>query len=256
MFWKSTDSVRRILLRNKTAWMLAAAILGLTMAQAIAAQQSGRESSPEIDPDGKAWITVFGAVQNPSRFELIKPKRLLDALVFAGGLADRAGQTVQVIHTALKCLAPSQLVRACPVAMEVYSIASLKGGDGSSNPYLQPGDFVIVAESPPIYIVGSVVAPQAVILKEPTTLSMAIAMVGGLTRDARMDRIRILRSVPGETRSTVINVDLKKIWRHQSEDLVLQPYDIVDVPDRSDRHQQTRYPFGDIQSKHPIPIMF
>jgi len=62
------------------------------------------------------------------------------------------------------------------------------------------------------------------------TLSSAIAMAGGLRQDTKKDKIRIVRQDPGSTTKKEIIVDLYAIEKHNAEDPLLQPNDIIDVP--------------------------
>jgi protein involved in polysaccharide export with SLBB domain len=72
--------------------------------------------------------------------------------------------------------------------------------------------------------------PLTIPLKEPITLTRAIAMAGGLRQDTRKDKIRVLRQEPGTTIRKEIVVDLSAIEKKSSEDLALAPNDIIDVP--------------------------
>jgi polysaccharide export outer membrane protein len=221
-------------LRKKTVWMLAAVSVLTAMATLLNAQHSAKADSQARAVEADACITVFGEVQKAGRFDLAEPRRVLDSLIAAGGLSDKAGETVQVVHTGLKCFSSKEeLLRVDSFTFDVYRIADLKLRDDTSNPFLRPGDVVIVLEGPVIYVVGSVVAPQAIHLREETTLSRAIAMTGGLTRDARKDRVRIFRRAPGVSTPIVIPINLGKIWKHKSEDPILRHLDIVEVAGKS-----------------------
>jgi polysaccharide export outer membrane protein len=103
-------------------------------------------------------------------------------------------------------------------------------GDPKSNPYLETGDIVTLPEADQVYVVGNVFMPLTIPLKEPITLTRAIAMAGGLRQDTRKDKIRVLRQEPGTTIRKEIVVDLSAIEKKRSEDLALAPNDIIDVP--------------------------
>jgi polysaccharide export outer membrane protein len=103
-------------------------------------------------------------------------------------------------------------------------------GDPKSNPYLETGDIVTLPEADQVYVVGNVFMPLTIPLKEPITLTRAIAMAGGLRQDTRKDKIRVLRQEPGTTIRKEIVVDLSAIEKKSSEDLALAPNDIIDVP--------------------------
>jgi len=55
-------------------------------------------------------------------------------------------------------------------------------------------------------------------------------MSGGLSKDTKKDKIRIVRQEPGSTIKKEIYVDLAAIEKKQAEDISLAPNDIVDVP--------------------------
>ena len=112
--------------------------------------------------------------------------------------------------------------------MSFYKLAELRSEDEKSNPYLQPGDIVTVIEVPPVYVVGSVVAPQAIHLEAKMTLTQAITKAGGLLRDSNPKKVRIFRQPAGSTTFEII-VDLNAINKHRVEDFLLQEYDVIDV---------------------------
>lgn len=211
-------------------------------------------------------VAVIGAVNQPGRFQLQRRLRLLELLTYAGGPSERAGRSVQIIHTApkLACAqavtlpadnsaepatpaapasafqAPVQSMSAPPLGDkqdaaadqvdEVYSTLELTEvlhGKIEMNPYIRPGDIVTLPEADQVFVVGSVLRPAPLILRGPLTVSQAIAMAGGLMPDAKTDRVRIIRQTPAG-KSEII-ADLKAIEKRQAEDVVLQPNDIVNV---------------------------
>ena len=95
---------------------------------------------------------------------------------------------------------------------------------------MRPGDIISVPESEKAFVVGNVLKPSTIPLKEPITVSQAIAMAGGLMPDTKSDKVRIIRQLPGSTTKTEIFIDLKGIDKRRAEDVVLQANDIVDVP--------------------------
>jgi polysaccharide export outer membrane protein len=70
----------------------------------------------------------------------------------------------------------------------------------------------------------------AIPLKEPLTVSKAIAIAGGTAPSSKRDKVRILRQLPGSTQKQEIFVDLKAIEKNKAEDVALIANDIVDVP--------------------------
>ncbi len=55
-------------------------------------------------------------------------------------------------------------------------------------------------------------------------------MAGGMLPDTKIDRVRIIRKMPGATDKSEIFVNLQAISQRRAEDAVLQSGDIVDVP--------------------------
>jgi polysaccharide export outer membrane protein len=178
-------------------------------------------------------VAVIGAVNEQSRFELQRRVRLLELLTYAKGPSTKAGQTINIIHStaASPCEQTDETGETdSAAAFTSYKLSDVLAGDPKSNPYLEAGDIVTLPEADQVYIVGNVFMPLTISLKEPITLTRAIAMAGGLKQDTRKDKIRVLRQEPGTTIRKEIMVDLYAIEKKRSEDLALAPNDIIDVP--------------------------
>lgn len=175
-------------------------------------------------------VAIIGAVNEQSRFELQRRVRLLELLTYAKGPSAKAGQTINIVHstTSSPCKHPDDTDTA--TAFASYKLSDVLQGDPKSNPYLEAGDIVTLPEADQVYVVGNVFMPLTISLKEPITLTRAIAMAGGLKQDTRKDKIRVLRQEPGTTIRKEITVDLYAIEKKSSEDLALAPNDIIDVP--------------------------
>ncbi len=107
-------------------------------------------------------------------------------------------------------------------------------GKQDANPIVRPGDVVKALEAEPVYITGSVMSPQGVYLHEKQTLTGVLAMVGGVKKEAKANDIRIYRQkYPGSTDRDLITADLTAIKKKQKEDILLMPYDIIEVPEAS-----------------------
>ena len=81
-----------------------------------------------------------------------------------------------------------------------------------------------------VFVLGNVLKPSAIPLKEPLTVSHAIAIAGGTAPSTKKDKIRILRQLPGSTQKQEIFVDLTAIEKNKAVDVALLPNDVVDVP--------------------------
>ena len=194
--------------------------------------------SPQVDVFIREFqsqpVAVLGAVRAPSRFQLQRRVRLLELLSFAGGPTENAGRTIQIVHTTTSaaCNDAGRLEtnETEASALDNYKLDETLNGADEANPFVRPGDVVSIAEADQAYVVGNVLRPSAIPLKESITVSRAIAMSGGLMPDTKTDRVRIVRQPPGSAAKTEIFVDLKAIDRRNAEDVVLQAGDIVDVP--------------------------
>jgi polysaccharide export outer membrane protein len=174
-------------------------------------------------------VAVIGAVNDQSRFKLQRRIRLLELLTFAKGPSTKAWQTINVVHSSAS--SPCKKVEESDAAVfSSYKLSDVLQGDPKSNPYLEAGDIVTVPEADQVYVVGNVFMPITIPLREPVTLTRAIAMAGGLKQDTQKDKIRVLRQEPGTPVRKEITVDLSAIEKKRSEDLALLPNDIIDVP--------------------------
>lgn len=186
-------------------------------------------------------VAINGAVVRPGQFQLRRPVRLLELVQFyAGGPTERAGGRVQVARLPAPgmCSQPiAQSSSAAPIddvitpSFLLLNLSDTLKGDEKSNPYLQPGDVITLPEAKEAYVVGNVLRPGPVLLKDDNlTISRAIAMVGGTMPDTKKDKVRIIRRDSRGGQSREIFVDLKAIDKHQAEDIALLPNDIIDVP--------------------------
>jgi polysaccharide export outer membrane protein len=112
-----------------------------------------------------------------------------------------------------------------------YKLSDTLLGQAQANPYVRPGDIVSVLSADQIYVIGNVMKPSAFPLKEPTTLSRAIAMAGGLGPDGKKSRVHVVRQEPGVNGAkSDFYVDLAAIQKRKAEDVALQANDIIEVP--------------------------
>ncbi len=181
--------------------------------------------------------TVWGAVRQPTRVLMQRKVRLSELMAVSGGFTERASGTIQIIHTEpLMCPSPGEEKEAQPIdwstnPLQVIKISDLSRNKSGSNPFIRPGDYVVVTEAEPVYITGSVVSPQGVFMKEHLTLSRALAMVGGLRKEAKGSDVRVMRMNPETGQQDTIKVDFVAIKKNQAPDFKLQAYDIIDVPE-------------------------
>lgn len=183
--------------------------------------------------------TVFGAVRQPSRLQMQRKVRLNELMAASGGFTERAAGTIQILHTEpVMCPEPGQEAEAAPLdgtklPLSVVMISDLRAGKPDANPVIRPGDFILVTEAEPVYITGSVVSPQGVFMREKLTLGRALAMVGGARKEAKTSDIRIYRQKPGSPEQDTIHVDYAAIKKNEKPDVLLEAFDIIEVPEAS-----------------------
>jgi len=193
---------------------------------------------------------VFGAVRQPARIQMQRRARLLDIIATSGGITDGAGGNIQVFHTEpLMCPEPEdELAKpiasvvaadATQVGYELYSLNDLRLGKDEANPVIRPGDIIIVQEALPVYITGAVVAPQGLYLRNGLQLTTALAMVGGLRKEAKASAVTIYRRKEGSSEHEKLVVNFNDIRKEKAPDVELRPYDIVEVQDTSGSFKNT-----------------
>jgi len=176
-------------------------------------------------------VAIIGAVNDQSRFELQRRVRLLELLTYAKGPSAKAGQTINVVHSSAPSLCDQSVAETtADEAFSTYKLSETLQGNPKANPYVEPGDIVTIPEADQIYIVGNVNFPITIPLKEPITLTKAIAMAGGVKQDTKKDKIRIVRQEAGAATKQELIVDLSAIEKKRAEDIALLPNDIIDVP--------------------------
>ncbi len=181
--------------------------------------------------------TVFGAVRQPTRVQMQRQVRLNELMAVSGGFTERASGTIQIIHTEpVMCPQPGEEALAAPIdgdklPRQLIKLADLKAGKQDANPVIRPGDYITVTEAEPVYIIGSVIAPQGIFLRDQLTLSRALAMVGGARKEAKISDVRVFRQKPGQTDQELIHVDYSAIKKNQKPDFFLQAFDVVEVPE-------------------------
>jgi polysaccharide export outer membrane protein len=193
---------------------------------------TGRNSRPPA--------IVHGAVQQPQRVQMLRDVRLNELIAVTGGFTEKANGDIQILHTwKVLCPKPDETPEpelavtndGLKIPYRIIKIADLAAGKEDANPIVRPGDVVTVQEAQPVYITGSVNNPQGLYLRDNLRLTRAIAMVGGMTKNANENAVRIIRQKPHSNDQETINVNYAAIRKGQKEDIFLQPYDVIEVPE-------------------------
>ncbi|NOT48005.1 MAG: hypothetical protein HOP17_09710 [Acidobacteria bacterium] len=180
-------------------------------------------------------VAVIGAVNSPGRFQLQRPVRIAELLTFVNGPTANAGRTIEIMRNSSRPYCDeSTFVIPADGGEELLTLTlanTFKGGE-AANPLIRAGDIIRIAEVGQMnaYIQGNVRNGTAISLRDPVSLSQAIAMAGGLTPGAQLEKIRIRRQIDGSINREEIFVNLKEINKGVRDDVLLQANDIVEVP--------------------------
>jgi polysaccharide export outer membrane protein len=186
-----------------------------------------------LERNSRTPASISGAVRQTTKVPMQRKQRLNEVIAAAGGFTEKAAGTIQILHTEpVMCGDTGDESERLPIdgsaiPFQVVKIADLQ--KGVSNPFVRPGDLILVTEAEPIYISGSVVSPGGIMMREDLTLSRALAMVGGPRKDADLSEIRIHRQKPGSLQQEIIKVNYAAIKKNEAPDVVLKPYDVIDV---------------------------
>ena len=221
-----------------------------------------RVSVRVTDRRSRQPASIFGAVRTPTRVQMLRRIRLHELLATAGGITANASGTIQIMHTEPELCPEAEDIADNLVAknstnpvtaptvnastatsdsksaasakepdigeLRIITINTLKSGFGSDDPYIRPGDIVIVTEGLPVYVTGLVAQAGPIVLKDKMTLRQAIAMTGGPQRMAKSE-VYIYRQKEGQNGVEPLKFNYDEIKKGRAEDPLLQPYDIIDV---------------------------
>lgn len=204
---------------------------GLTQAQ-ITAEIANKLEEAEILFKPKVVITlisihrptvrVLGAVLRSGEFEFKEGDRVLDAVAQAG-----YGDTAWLEKATVTHRGSDQ--KPIPVNLKKM----LNEGDYSQNYELQKGDVINIPLEEyqnKFYVMGEVNRPMMYDLKDNTTVLAAINLAGGQTERGALRSTVVIRGAPGKPEK--VKCDLSKVFSKGdlSQDIVLQPGDVVYVP--------------------------
>lgn len=195
------------------------------------------------DQNSRPPATIYGEVVTPQQVKLMRKARLIELLSLSGGVKEEAGGTIQVFRTQAPICAEGDKDAnwlattndPTDVPSRVYSLAEVREGREEANPVIYPGDVIVVQKAAPVYVTGEVNSSQGIYLKEGgTTLSEAIAKVGGVREGAKTKDVKIYRLKPNSKDRDVLTANLDQIRLGQQKDVMLLPYDIIEVDKAKD----------------------
>jgi polysaccharide export outer membrane protein len=185
-------------------------------------------------------VSVVGAVKKPGVYQIPGTKSVIELLSMAEGLADDAGDTVLIMRGAglagpgtPESQDPAQEGKNEIVKVNLKNL--LESADPTLNVPVHPGDIVKVARAGIVYVVGEVKKPGGFVLNSNGNISVlqALALAEGVTRTSAKSQARIIRTDQITDKRIEIPLDLGKILASKTPDPILQPKDVVFVPNSS-----------------------
>ncbi len=191
------------------------------------------DASPEVKlqpgdvvfvPATDRRMVVLGQVAHPGAYDLLEGQHVSDLLAAAGGVTpDAAPQRAFLIRGSEQ------------VPVDVRQIFA---GDLTANLPLKPGDTLVVPESQErVAVLGAVNKPGKYNFVEGMKLTDAIALAGGECtgtpcESANLGQVGIIRIEGGQTKTIAANLQKALSGQDVSQNLPLQPGDVVYVPQR------------------------
>jgi polysaccharide biosynthesis/export protein len=170
-----------------------------------------------VNESASQAVNMMGEVTRPGSYPAIGERRLFDLISAAGGLTEKAGRSVTIIH------------RQNPDQKVELHLPSNLADDTQNNVEIIPGDTVIVSRSGIVYVVGDVARPSGFMIGDDTlTVLKALALAGGGTRTASLNGAKILRQTPTGVKE--IPVQLQKVLRAKAPDVAMVKGDVLFVP--------------------------
>jgi len=162
-------------------------------------------------------ISVTGEVARPGVYSVVGPHRLFDILQDAGGLTEKAADSVIISHTG----SDNPITVELPNNPEALSRLNVQ---------LLPGDTVVVPKAGIVYVLGSVVKPGGYVLNAASglTLLRVIAAAGGPVETAALGRAKMLRRTQDGLQE--LPLPLKKLLSAKVADIPVQADDIIYIP--------------------------
>jgi polysaccharide biosynthesis/export protein len=163
-------------------------------------------------------VSVLGQVHTPGTYSITTPQTILKILSLAGGLTESADRNVVIKRhksgEELKYYVSNNAEQALSDVVKVY-----------------PGDTVLVARAPMIYVMGDVNRPGAYAMTTNDariTVMQMIAIAGSASKTAVQSHVRLLRTT--EHGQVELPVHLDAIQKGKQADIELRPNDILYVP--------------------------
>jgi polysaccharide export outer membrane protein len=163
-------------------------------------------------------VSVLGQVRTPGTYSITTPQTILKVLSLAGGLTDSADRNVTIN-------------RRRSAEQIKYNVSNNAEQALSDVVMVYPGDTVLVARAPMVYVMGDVIRPGGyAIATNDGHLSVlqVIAMAGSASKTAVQSHVRLIRTTEHGEVETPVHLDA--IQKGKQPDVMLQANDILYIP--------------------------
>ncbi len=230
----------------------------------VAAYKAGYLRDPQVNvlvaEQRSQSLSVIGAVEKPGSFFVSRRVHLLELLAMAGGPSRETGTRLLVARAGSTSNCKSAESAAGPgddVSLISFKIRDIQ--EGKKTLWMRPGDVVSVLPADIVYVYGNVNRQGEIKVREPITLTQALASAEGLKSATKMDRVRILRQKPDGNDREELVFNLKDIDKGVVKDPYLEPNDIVAVSQDTARSillgigNALRYSIPSAVTRIPVP---
>ena len=170
-------------------------------------------------------VAVLGEVNKPGVYDVSEKRTLTDMLAQAGGLSPSADKVVYILR---KTASAGNGALASGELLKIDLEQLLGGQDPSMNVKVGSGDVISVPKSGEFYLGGAVKKPGAYPIKGKLTVDQAIFLGGGLSDEADVTNIQVLRTAGGP-KNEVYQLNLEQLTKEAKPGMVLQKNDVVFV---------------------------
>jgi polysaccharide export outer membrane protein len=205
-------------------------------------------------------VSVLGAVTTPGVHKLRGRTTLVEVLSLAGGLRPDAGYSLKIVRDLKYGSVPLKNARVDAGGRFSVAQVSLRSVLEASNPeeniLIYPHDVITVPRADMVYVVGQVTKAGGFVLGEREHMSVlqALALAGGLERDAAPGNAKILRSLEGAAQRQEIAVNLKRIVVGKDKDVPLESGDILFIPSSTSKRAAVKAAEAAVQTLTGVVI--
>jgi polysaccharide export outer membrane protein len=181
-------------------------------------------------------VSVIGSVRSPGVVQLEGRKSLIEVLSLVGGMQPDASSKITITRSKEWGAIPLPASTIDPITSSSIAEVNFRSIVDATHPeqniQILPNDVISIPRAKVVYALGQVRKPGGFVLNDRDQISIIqlLAMAEGLAPTANSKDGKIIRPVPG-SELVEIAVNLKDMLDGKSKDVMLQPEDILFVPD-------------------------